>query len=273
MEQILELIRSRRSVRTFADRPVEEQVLAQLQAYMHTLSNPFASAVSFRLLDAEKFGLSSPVISGGVRWYIAASTPVSADMELGYGYSFEKLALYAWSLGLGTVLIGGTMNRGLFERSMALSPDEVMPCVTPLGYPAAKNSLRENLMRKGIRADSRLPFENLFFCGGPEKPLSRADAGRLEPVLEAVRLAPSAVNKQPWRLILQDNTVHFYLKPSMAASGGRTGNMQKIDLGIALCHFDLAAEACGIKTRLLRSDPALGENHGLQYIASVQLSQ
>lgn len=27
------------------------------------------------------------------------------------GYSFEKLVLFAWSLGIGTVWIGGTMKR------------------------------------------------------------------------------------------------------------------------------------------------------------------
>jgi len=38
-----------------------------------------------------------------------------------------------------------------------------MPCVSPLGYPAEKMSLRETLMRKGIQADKRMDFDRLFF--------------------------------------------------------------------------------------------------------------
>lgn len=46
--------------------------------------------------------------------------------------------LYAQSLGIGTVWIGGTMDRAAFEATMELGENEVMPCVSPLGYPAKK---------------------------------------------------------------------------------------------------------------------------------------
>ena len=38
-----------------------------------------------------------------------------------------------------------------------------MPCVSPLGYISKKMSVKETLMRKGVKADSRLDFEELFF--------------------------------------------------------------------------------------------------------------
>ena len=41
--------------------------------------------------------------------------------EEAYGYSFEKLVLYAWSLGIGTTWIGGTMKRELFEKAAGLA--------------------------------------------------------------------------------------------------------------------------------------------------------
>lgn len=57
------------------------------------------------------------------------------------------------------------MNRTAFGQAMELAEDEIMPCASPLGYPAKKMSLRESMMRKGIKADERLPFEALFFEG------------------------------------------------------------------------------------------------------------
>lgn len=48
------------------------------------------------------------------------------------------LVLYAQSIGIGTVWLGGTMNRSAFERAMEPGEDEIMPCASPLGYPARK---------------------------------------------------------------------------------------------------------------------------------------
>jgi len=82
-----------------------------------------------------------------------------------------------------------------------LKEDEVMPAVTPIGYAADKRSIRESMMRKGMKSDSRLPFEELFFHGSFQNPLNESDAGIWQLPLEMVRLAPSATNKQPWRVV------------------------------------------------------------------------
>jgi len=182
---------------------------------------------------------------------------------------FELLVLYAQSLGLGTVWVGGTMERAAFEKAMELAEDEVMPCMSPLGYPAKKMSLRETMMRKGIKADERLAFEELFFDGSFSSPLTKENAGKLCHPLEMVRLAPSAVNKQPWRVLLADNAAHFYLKRSKGFNGGAI-DMQKIDMGIALCHFDLAAKNAGLAPCFAQSDPGIA-CEGLEYIASYRL--
>lgn len=80
--------------------------------------------------------------------------------------------MYAQSLGLGTVWIGGTMNRAAFEKAMELSDDEMMPCASPLGYTAKKMAIRESIMRKAVKADKRLAFEELFFDSAFDTPLT-----------------------------------------------------------------------------------------------------
>ena len=60
---------------------------------------------------------------------------------------------------------------------MRLEEDEMMPCASPIGYIAKKMSLRESMMRKGVKADERLPFEELFFDGTFDKPMSKEKAG------------------------------------------------------------------------------------------------
>ena len=64
MSQLLELVRGRKSVRTFDGTPVSREDRERLAQYMEGISNPFGIPVRFVLLDAKENGLSSPVLSG-----------------------------------------------------------------------------------------------------------------------------------------------------------------------------------------------------------------
>ncbi|MDE6017174.1 MAG: nitroreductase family protein [Acetatifactor sp.] len=272
MENITELVRRRRSVRTFDGREVNEDDLKKLALFMENIENPYGIPVSFKFLDSKKHALTCPVVSG-TDLYVGAKAPRMPHMEEAFGYSFETFVLYAQSIGIGTVWIGGTMDRSAFERAMVLEQNEMMPCVSPLGYPAGKMSIRENMMRKAIRADSRNPFEAIFFDSTFDIPLTKEKAGRLAEVLEMVRWAPSAVNKQPWRVLVDKNGVHFYLKRTKGFASEAAGDMQKIDLGIALCHFALAAKENAINICFNMNDPGIAAEAGMEYIASYLLLQ
>ena len=182
----------------------------------------------------------------------------------------EQIA-FSYPIGAGTTWIAGTMNRDAFERALALEPGEVMPCVSPIGYPAKKMSLRETMMRKGVKADSRYGFEELFFDGGFETPLTEEKAGALKDVLEAVRLAPSAVNKQPWRVVVCGEKAHFYEKRSKGYVSADGWDIQKIDMGIALCHFELIAKERGLDAAFEIADPGSPVGGDTHYIASYVL--
>jgi len=207
----------------------------KLLAFAETIQNPYGIPVSFLLLEAKAHGLSSPVLKGDTL-YVAGKIPEAPHSEEAFGYSFEELVLYAWSLGIGTTWIAGTLNRSLFEREAGVQPGERMYCVSPLGYPAKRMSVKELAMRKGIKADERLPGERLFFDGSFDSPL-KPESEALANALEAVRLAPSAVNRQPWRILREGSAFRFYLKHDRGYADGPGGDIQKIDMGIALSHF------------------------------------
>ena len=267
MENIKKLVRGRKSVRTFDGREVGAEDMEKLSAFMSKADNPYGIPVEFRLLSAKEQKLPCPVVSG-TNLYVGAKAKRVPHIEEAVGYSMEKLVLYAQSLGIGTVWIGGTMDRAAFERAIGLLEDEMMPCISPLGYPSKKLSVKENVMRKAIKADSRLPIEELFFDGTFDVPLTEAKAGRLAGALEMVRWAPSAVNKQPWRVVADQNAAHFYLKRNKGFISDGAGDMQKIDLGIALCHFALAAEEHGIKLNFQINNPGIAAEGDMEYVAS-----
>ncbi|MBP5294207.1 MAG: nitroreductase [Lachnospiraceae bacterium] len=264
-----DLIRKRRSVRTFDGTPLRKEDAEAILAFASKVENPFDLPIEWKLLDGKKEGLSSPVIAG-TDTFIAGKMPETDRAEEAFGYTFEKVVLFAESLGVGTTWIAGTMDRKAFELAVGLKEGEVMPCISPLGYPAPKMSLRETLMRKGVKADTRIDFEKLFFDGDFEKGLTSENAGELALPLQMVRLAPSAVNAQPWRLLVCGDCVHFYEKRSRGLSANGW-DIQKIDMGIALSHFEAGAAECGLRPVLFVEDPCIPNNEGLTYIASYRI--
>ena len=269
MTDLLNTIKGRKSVRTFDGQPVRSGDRAKLESYIETITNPFDIPVRFVLLDAGEHGLSSPVISGE-NLYMAGMVGKVPGADVAFGFAFEKLVLYAWSLGIGTTWIGGTMKRELFEQAAGLTEGEMMPCVSPLGYPAKKRSIRETLMRKGVSADSRMPAEKLFFDGSWAVGLPREKQADIADLIDLVRWAPSAVNKQPWRIIVTDRAFHFYEKRDKGYSSDKTGDLQKVDVGIALCHFVMGLEAQGKNPEVVTDDPGITVPEGVEYIATVK---
>ena len=86
-----------------------------------------------------------------------------------------------------------------------------------------------------------------------------------------MRLAPSAVNKQPWRVAVCGNEAHFYEKQSKGYVSGDGWDIQKIDMGIALCHFELTAKECGLDVAFEIAEPELHPGDDTHYIASYVL--
>ena len=86
-----------------------------------------------------------------------------------------------------------------------------------------------------------------------------------------VRLAPSANNRQPWRIVCNASGAHFYLQRS-ALYDRIFGaiDLQRIDMGIALCHFELGARETGHAGvwRVLSGSAAEEVPAGIEYVAS-----
>lgn len=268
----IEAIRNKVSVRTFDKKIVSESTIGEIDKYINQLKNPFQVPIEFRVLDAKKYGLSSPVIIGA-EMYVAAKYKKAPNAELAFGYAFEKFILFATSLGLGTVWLAATIDRKAFEKAVALTEGEVMPAVSPIGYPAKKRSIRENLMRMGMKSDDRLPFETLFFNGDFQHHLKESEAGQLLLPLQMLRLSPSATNKQPWRIVADGNKIHFYEEKTKGYANEASGDIQKVDIGIAICHFEIAANEKGLKGSIIQNDPGIIKPNNTEYIATYELEK
>lgn len=275
MFDIEKSIRKRRSVRTYDKRKVDLCMREKIMEYAEGLQNPLGPKVTFRLLDkasdpkGDKLGTYG--IIKGAELYIGAKIKREEYAPEALGYDFEQLVLYLTDMGLGTCWLGGTFNKGAFAEAMDVQDDEIFTIVSPIGYTADKMSLVEVMMRRGSGGDKRMPWEELFYDSDFGKPIAAGDAdaaskaesviGGYADVLEMVRLAPSAVNRQPWRIVVERGDAegikafHFY-QSGIKADDGESVQMHRIDMGIGICHFHLAAMEKGLKGKFERVEPA-----------------
>lgn len=247
---IEEAVKKRYSVRNYSDQSVEEDKRIAIRNFIDSISNPFGDKVDFHFLD--KVDINDDKILGtygvikGAKKYIGATIELEHMSLEALGYELEVVILYLAHLGLGTCWLGGTFNRKGFAKALNIGENDAFPIITPYGYPATKKHIKEIAMRKLIKADQRKEWNQLFFKNDFNSPLTKEDAGYLEFPLEMVRLGPSASNKQPWRVLLIDNVCHFYEYKEPGYSDIFPYDIQRIDMGIAAAHFDLAVKEKGI---------------------------
>lgn len=250
---IINVIKSRHSVRTYKADNLSKELKVKLATYAKEIQGPFEAKVRLELIDdidiTERAGgkIGTYGVIKGAKAFIAGVMEKGQYSEEQLGYALEKLILYAASLGLGTCWLGGTFKRSEFAELVDPTEKELIPIVTPVGYPEKRRSILESLMRAGAGSDKRKPWSELFFDRGFDKQLRPEEAGRYEHALEMLRLAPSASNKQPWRVIKDGNTYHFYLKPTKGYGISKDYNIQKIDIGISMSHFEMTAVEAGIE--------------------------
>jgi nitroreductase len=266
-------VRARVSVRTYENRPLTTELKDRISLSFPQLGNPFGTEVSFRLLETENAAggekLGTYGIIRGAKEFIGAKVPDGPLALEALGYSFEKLILYLTSLGLGTCWLGGTFKRSAFAALMELQENELFPVVSPIGYPQDKRRVSESLMRLASGSDKRQEWRTLFFSEDFSNPLSEKEAGDYALPLELLRLAPSAVNKQPWRVVRDAKAYHFYLAHARGADKGAGVDLQRVDLGIAACHFHLAAVEKGLSGRFeVCPTPALRAPDKTDYVFS-----
>lgn len=268
---VKEAVEKRYSCRTYDNKPLSAELKNKLLSYAKALQNPYGPKIRVQLIEKESAAnaqkLGTYGVINGASTYLGV-TVVDAPMALeAIGYDFERLVLYATSMGLGTCWLGGTFNRSAFTEAMEIREGELFPILSPIGFPATRKSLAEKIMRSAVKAGSRQPWKKLFYKDDFNTPLSQEKSGEYSFTLEMLRLAPSAVNGQPWRVVLEEDKVHFYKKHS--ATSELSGlDMQRIDMGIAMCHFDMAAKEQGMHGSFVMEEPDIKAPSDLHYTAS-----
>jgi nitroreductase len=274
--QVTELIRQRRSVRSYSPVRLESGMEQQVRDILHQHAiGPLNNQVTFQLVESrssnemEKVKIGTYGFIKGARHFVAGVVGRNAFAEEDYGYLLEKIILHLLEKGLGTCWLGGTFKRSEFTQLLSHSSELFIPAVTPVGYPADTMSKRERLIRKGAGSDRRKPWDELFFDETFSKPLRLEKFERDFTPFEMVRLAPSASNKQPWRVVRSKSNFHFILDRTPGYTGFvKNVDLQRIDMGIAMAHFELSFNESGQDGSWEILDHGIALAEGSEYIVS-----
>jgi hypothetical protein len=139
-----------------------------------------------------------------------------------------------------------------------------------VGYPEDKMSFAERAIRFSIKADRRKHFHEIFFDQDINHPIkdNAKEDHPLGRILELVQLGPSASNKQPWRIILEESHMHVYLERAPNYAASMPFLMQALDIGIALAHAEIGFNHEGYKVAMsMKEHPSVS---GWDYMISIE---
>jgi len=206
---LYEAMFARRSVRKFDGKPLDTKTLAGIQDVLNTADMMKGQEARFEIVRAGAVrGMKAP-------YYALAYCRADACAYANVGYALSKCDLFLQSRGLGSVFLGMAKPAKRSENFC------VMLAFGNSGAP----------FRAGEGDFNRLPLAEI--------------SGEDNPVAHAVRVAPSAMNSQPWKLAFGDRlvTVGYFgrgLKRVLLKN-----KLNIVDVGIACRHAVVALQNDG----------------------------
>lgn len=219
---LLEAIESRHSVRRYKDIPLTKETVKILLQKIEEINRKGELHIQLIMNEPKAFkGIFAYGRFSGVNNYFVVSGKKADDLDERAGYYGEQLVLLAQQLGLNTCWVGQSYRK--IENTFKLDDGEKIVCYIAVGYGETQGAEHKHKTLEDVSNINRLTPE--WFKKG----------------VTAALLAPTAVNQQKFyfEYVLSDEENQ---KPKVKAKKlfslvGYTN----VDLGIAKCHFEIAA--------------------------------
>lgn len=252
----------RKSVRKYSDKELTEN---ELKAIGNIIDNveKLDDKISFKayIVNGKKihnslfgfFGNYGKVIAPH---YIIAASEEKGQFKENTGYILEQAVLELTRMGIATCWIGGPVNKSQLKDIVNIPEGMNIIILIAFGYPAAGIEL----LRKDISEFKRKKLSDIAFGDINEKYLK---------LIEAARLAPSAINLQPCRYFVEEGKIHVYIDPGNIISQKTSGHLKQIDAGIALSHMMIMAMHNSIDIRFKKTSAQVKK--GMDYVMTAEI--
>ena len=213
--EIIEAIKNRHSVRDYTNQKIEGMVLTELLAEIEACNKESGLHIQLITNEPDAFGgfMAHYGKFNNVQNYIALVGKKEADLDEKVGYYGERIVLKAQQLGLNTCWVALTFSKR--KSKHIINKGEKLVCVLSLGYGKTQ----------GVPHKSK-PLDSVCKVEGDMPSWFRSG-------MEAVLLAPTAINQQKFMITLENGKV---------AAKSTGGFYSKVDLGIVKYHFEIGAD-------------------------------
>lgn len=220
---LYETIFKRKSVRKFDLSPLSKEHEEHVKKGLEQLRPLFDIPYEIHSVNSEEMGSMFAIKAPH---YLLFYSYEQEGALLNAGYLLQQLDLYFSSQKIGGCWLG------MAKPQKHVSQDKKMNFVIAYAY--------------GIPAEAYYREQNAFKRKALEDIAMNVD----QQIAQAVRLAPSATNSQPWFLKGQGDVIDVYRTKNSLLKGIVLDRMNQIDMGIALCHLTLALHDCKLAYRL-----------------------
>jgi len=239
--ELKDYIFKRKSTRSYLAKEVEPEVLADVTEYISNLK-PLYPDIKVKAEIVSKKDVKS-IMTWLPPQVLAIYSEEKEGMFENIGFMFQQLDLYLHSLDLGSCWVGlGKADTSVLTEETSLK----FVILLAFGYPKNDN------FRTGSSDFKRKSLTEI--------------SNNSDYALEPARVAPSAVNSQPWYFVSDNGIFHTYRnKKGLLSKFRKTMNL--IDMGIALAHMYVANTE---SFDFFKTD-SYPEQKGMEYIGSFKI--
>jgi nitroreductase len=234
--EMYEAIPLRRSNRKFASSSLPEDLLTSIQKKADGAERLYGD-IDMRITMVRDGSKVFDIMSGLVGNLGKVRAPhylvVTSEEKPGYGenagFVLEHVVLEMTRMGLATCWLGAHVEKADLDQALGFNGPHVPVIIVAFGLPQDVQSL----YRKSPKDAKRKDLSQIVFGSLDEA---------WKDIFEAVRIAPSAGNSQPWRFYIAGDRIDMFIGKGNAITQKLFSRLNRIDAGIALCHLKIAAK-------------------------------
>jgi nitroreductase len=237
IEKWYSAIFERHSRRQFDGRTLPNELLNNLMNFTHELNDHIHGVRAVVVNQNPEMVFKGAIgsygkIKGAPAYVAFIGNMKDSNVQEKVGLLGEFFILEATSMGLATCWVGGFFRPDVVQTHIQLNGEEQVLAVSPLGFANEQITFEEKIMSGFATSHKRKDLDSLF-SAQPTNPLPQW----IRSALEAARIAPSAVNRQPWRFTIENDTI----KVSVDNSRNSYHISKRLDCGIAMAHIIIGA--------------------------------
>lgn len=220
--ELYDSIRQRKSCRKFTDEKLPAETLKVLEEAIAGFDRLYPDApLTYRFFNeaSGKFKVDAP-------HYLMIEGGGSDRTQESAGFLFEQLVLWLDLNEIGSVWLGSTVDAETGSKDGD---------ILALGFGRSSESIHREA------SDFK------------RKPINEITNDPDDACIQAVHVAPSGMNTQPWYFEKADGEVRVYLQ-KLKVPVSLIYKHTQVDMGIALCHYALAAKHEGRPFAFERSE-------------------